>query len=90
MALLKDITTPQGIVSGYWKITFMNFTYPTPGVENASGCILQGWQNQSDREQYQPIASRSFVWTGDTAPIDRATAYEAIKQTDEFAGATDI
>lgn len=89
MALAKDIVTPTGITAGYWKITFMSFTYPTPSVENASGCILQGWQNQTDRDQFAPIAERSFTWTGTTAPTDRQSAYDAIKQTDEFAGATD-
>lgn len=90
MALAKDIVTKSGITAGYWKITFMNFTYPIPGVENKTGCILQGWQNQSDRELYAPLSEFSYNWTGDTAPTDRATAYEAIKQTDEFVGSIDI
>lgn len=89
MALAKDIVTKTGITAGYWKITGMSFNYPIPNVENGCACTLKGWQNQADREQYAPIDQRTFVWTGDTAPTDRATAYEAIKQTDEFAGATD-
>lgn len=90
MALAKDITTKQGIVAGYWKIVALNCVFPTPEMEQVTKCVLRGWQNQTDREQYAPIDERSFAWTGETAPTDRQSAYDAIKQTDEFAGSTDV
>lgn len=89
MALLKDIQTPFGLVAAYWKITFMDLTYATPDVQQRTGCILRGWQNQTDRETHQPIADRAFVWFGDDVPADRAEAYAKIKLNYEFADSTD-
>jgi len=90
MALAKDIQTPIGSTAGYWKIVALDCVFHTPALEQVTRCTLQGWENESKRNEHRNIDERKFTWTGETAPTNREQAYTAIKQTDEFAGASDV
>lgn len=90
MALEKSIDTAIGLPATYWKITFAGATFVSPVEPQQSGCVLKGWANKDNREQFANIDMRSFTWQGDAAPLTREEMYAAIKQTSEFSDAVDV
>lgn len=90
MALQKNIATIYGIDATYWKIAEININW----ITKTSNTTLVGYVDQEAKIALkQPIAQRSFYWSGDTFPFDITglskdgvnavkVAYEVIKAGD--------
>ena len=94
MALIKSISTRFGIDATYWKIIDLNINW----LSKNSHISLSGWSDKASRDAGNiPLDSRSFDWMGEDFPFigeepqnERETAYNKIKQSEEFADAEDL
>ena len=94
MALIKKIKTNLGIDATYWKIVDLNINW----LDKTSHISLLGWVDKNARDNgLKPLTQRNFDFNNVEFPFideepqnERETAYNKIKQSEEFADAEDL
>jgi hypothetical protein len=95
MALNKTVTTIHGVSANYWKITILDVDF----LSEIAIVQIDLFLNQAARDAGKnSLYHYRFTWSGDDFPfttdamdVDNplTIAYNKIKQTIEFQGATD-
>ena len=92
MALLKNISTDDGVYASYWKITEISLN-----LDGSCDLVLSGYYNEDTRDaNLQYLKKMEFHLDTPTviqyfpSGVDLGQVYAYLKTTGEFGGAVDI